>query len=163
MSRYSSNNMSPEQFLTLAANCLYQTFFENQRVDAKRMFKELAKGQRVAMIRVNMEDDSQLDLYLRMDNDAYQGKQSFSAFREQLALLLTRIRERFEREEDANLYGGENTQQQLFNIPAVVTEGDNVNVLVLGFEPANLGAMTLNLVYLEPDQFEFDKTAGQEA
>lgn len=157
MSQFSSHSLDPVKFLTMSANLLHINFFGNSRPEAKRLFAGIYKGEQLPMSRITMEDETHLDIWLRMDSSECNGKLSFSHFRDQLQVLLTRIKERLEKGEDPNLFTSDQSEEQIFHIPALTSDGENVNVLVLGFEPGEPGSMVLKLVYLDPEQFRVEQ------
>ena len=90
-SEYSSHSLSPEQFLTMSANVLHKTFFDNTRLIAKRVFNELDKGKRLKLVSLTMEDKSELNIDVSLDTTDYVGQLNFSLMRKHLKSLLAQI------------------------------------------------------------------------
>lgn len=153
MSELSSHSITPEAVLTLAANILYRAFFESSRIEAKQIYSGLDGGEARQLLRLAMDDDSELDVWLQLDESEYRGKLNYSGFKSHIGVLLARIKERLDGEGDANILESANGSEKLFNIPALVADGDAANVLVLGLGPAIPARLTLKLMYLDPSQF----------
>jgi hypothetical protein len=153
MSKLVTQSMSPESLLTVAGNILHRFFFESSRNNAKRLFTDLAPGDAKHLLRLTMEDNSELDVWLQLDKTECQGRINFGGFKAQLTVLLERIKQRLEAGEDANIYDSETGGEKIFNIPALVVDKGIANVMVLGLGPAMPARITLKLLYLDPAQF----------
>ncbi|MEH6549980.1 MAG: hypothetical protein V7711_14935 [Pseudomonadales bacterium] len=161
MSNFSSYSMKPLQFLNMAGSVLHKTFFDSTRQIAKRVYKDIVDGKRQALMTVALEDKSEMQIYLSLDHSEYRGTINFSQFRRQIGVLVSRYAARVQEEGEINLMTNEETGAQLLNIPAVVADGDQLNVLVLGWISKAPGTMDLQLMFLDPEQFR--KPEGEEA
>lgn len=153
MSKLVTQSMSPESLLTVASNILYRFFLDSGRNSAKRLFTDLGPGDAKHLLRLTMEDKSELEVWLQLDKTECQGRINFSGFKAQLTLLLERIKQRLDAGEDANAYDSQTGGEKIFNIPALLVDKGIANVMVLGLGPAMPARITLKLIYLDPAQF----------
>ena len=153
MSKLVTQSMSPESLLTVASNILYRFFVDSSRVKAKRLYTEIAEGDAKPLLRLTMEDNSELEVWLQLDKSECRGRINFGSFKAQLLVLLERIKQRLEAGEDANVYDSETGTEKVFHIPALVVDKGIANVMVLGLGPAMPARITVKLIYLDPAQF----------
>lgn len=160
MNGYSTQSLAPEKLLTVAANLLHKAFIDSSRAEAKRVFREIAAGKSVAVAKLAMEDGSELTVHISLDSSEMRGTPSFSRFRDIVLAMLIRIAKQIEEAQDLHLFREQESSQMLFNLPGfefseVDGQATLVNVVVLGIKQVQAGEITLNLMYLEPGQFEF--------
>lgn len=145
--------MEPLRFATAAVNVLDVTFMRPSRAQAKRFFARVQGGGVLDVASMRFEDGAEVRFRVALDHSAFRGRFGFSGFRAALAQLLTRLAERVRMKGDLNIYTAENGAM-LFNVPAVVRDEGEVNVLMLGIDPPEAGYATLRLQFLDPKQFE---------
>jgi hypothetical protein len=152
-SEYSSHSLSPEQFLTMSANVLHKTFFDNTRLIAKRVFNELDKGKRLKLVSLTMEDKSELNIDVSLDTTDYVGQLNFSLMRKHLKSLLAQIAKLLEEGKRPSVRNNKQNGTQLFNIPGAVVEQGQLNVLMMAWSSRVKGTVEIELMFFEPTQF----------
>ncbi|HSB95862.1 MAG TPA: hypothetical protein VLC91_05415 [Spongiibacteraceae bacterium] len=154
MPLYRTHSVAPEKLLMLSANVLQQAFFAGPRLDAKRRYQFLENGRTVFLIKVRMEDGSELEVNLRLDRSELRGKLNFSAFRELVGHMLVAQAQKLNEKQPLNVFSSEEQQRWVFFIPAVHKSGDVLNMLVLAIELSRPGELLLELMFIDPKQFE---------
>ncbi|MFQ3324465.1 MAG: hypothetical protein ACI90U_002292 [Pseudomonadales bacterium] len=160
-SEYSSHSLSPEQFLTMSANVLHKTFFDNTRLVAKRVFSELDKGKRLKLISLTMEDKSELNIDVSLDTTEYIGQLNFSLMRKHLKALLAQIAKLLEEGKRPSVRNNQQNGSQLFNIPGAVVEQGQLNVLMMAWSSKVKGTLEIELMFFEPTQFIEQESAAE--
>lgn len=153
MSTYHSQEITPEKLLVLAANLLHKAFYDSTRLLAKRRYQLLEQGEVVFLVKVKMEDGSELDVNIRLDRSELRGKLNFSAFRQLVGQLLAAFTEKLQQSERLNVFADADQRRWLYLIPALLQSPERINVLLLGADIRQPGAMTLELQFVDPDQF----------
>lgn len=154
MSELQQQSISQERFLTMAANLLHRAFIEAQRTDAKNLYKILVEGKKVGLTRVEMEDKSMLDIGLGLDHSEFRGKLNYSAFRASVAALIAETARAIKEEKPVRTFTPQSGEgATIFGITAVTVEDNEPNVLVLGTESGPGARLTLELMYVDPQQF----------
>jgi hypothetical protein len=154
MPLYRTHSVAPEKLLVMSANVLQQAFFGGPRLDAKRRYQFLESGRTVFLIKVRMEDGSELEVNLRLDRSELRGKLNFSAFRELVGNLLIAQAQKLNEKQPLNVFSNTEEQRWVFLIPAVHGAGETVNMLVLAIELSQPGELLLELMFIDPSQFE---------
>jgi hypothetical protein len=154
MPLYRTHSIAPEKLLTMSANILHQAFFTGMRLDAKRRYQFLESGRSVFLLKVRMEDGSELEVNLRLDCHELHGKLNFSAFRRLIGRLLTAVTQKLSEKQPLNIFSNDEQQRWVFLIPALYQTGDDVNMLVLAVELNQPGTLSLELLFIDPSQFE---------
>lgn len=154
MSLYRNHSITPEKLLTLSTNVLQQAFFAGTRLDAKRRFQFLESGRTVFLIKLRMEDSSELEVHLKLDCSELRGKLNFSGFRQLVGQLIVECTERLHKKQPLNIYANEDQQRWVFLIPAGQRADDVVDVLVPAIELSRPGTLLLELMFIDPAQFE---------
>jgi len=153
MSQTQSVSMETPRFLTGAANVLHAAFIASSRVQAKRHFARVHGGAVLELARLRLEDGSELLFRVALDHREFRGKLGFTVFRKVLSQLLGRLAERIRFKGELRLYTNEESGSMLLNLPAILTEGGQTNVMMLGLDKPETGAVTLRLQFLDPGQF----------
>jgi hypothetical protein len=153
MSLYRNHSIAPEQLLTLATNVLQRAFFQGARLDAKRRYKLIDEGRTIFLIKLRLDDGSELEVNLRLDRSEQRGKLNFSTFRQLVGQLIVECVERLNKKQPLNLFANEEQQRTLFLLPAVHRADDVVDMLVLAVEASQPGALLLELMFIDPGQF----------
>ena len=148
-SEYSSHSLSPEQFLTMSANVLHKTFFDNTRLVAKRVFNELYKGKRLKLVSLTMEDKSELKIDVSLDTTDYVGQLNFSLMRKHLKSLLAQIAKLLEEGKRPSVRNNKQNGTQLFNIPGAVVEQGQLNVLMMAWSSRVKGTVEIELFIIK--------------
>lgn len=153
MNQYQDHNMEPEKFITIAVNILHKSLIDSSRDEAKRLFLEVRGGKAAHLVRVRMEDSSELNIDLALDSSEYQGKLNYAAFKNSVQAMLVRIAKQVQNGEDLNIFTDQESGDVIFHLPGVVDDGEHVNMLVLGTARSAPGTLILKLQYLDVSQF----------
>lgn len=148
-----SVTMDTRRFLTAAVNLLHAAFVKSPRAQARRHFARLQGGNAIELATMRLEGRGDVLFRVSLDHSAFRGKLGFPMFRRSLDQLLGRLAERVRLKLDVQVYASEQTGQILFNVPAVVTDAGVTNVLMLGVGKPDAGVTTLELQFLDPEQF----------
>lgn len=164
MSQYQSHALEPEKLITIAVNLLHSAFIDSSRDDAKRLFLEVKGGNTAHLVRIKMEDDSELGVDLALDYSEYLGKLNYAAFKNVLQAMLVRIAKQVQGDDKLNVFTDTESGNILFNLPGVMQDDEHLNMLVLGAERSVPGAVTLKLQFLDVSQFisEADEEHAQD-
>lgn len=163
MASIHTQDMSREQFLTIAVNLLHRAFMQEKRTRAKRLFRDVAEGKRVALTNVEMEDKSTVRFDLSLDHSEYAGALNFAAFRNSLTVLLQNLANAVQEKREINTYGAEgNEGNMIFGVTGVTVERDTPAVMVLSAATGGRdAAVLLRLMYLDHQQFQQPGEGGQ--
>lgn len=149
--------LTPPQFLAMAANLLLQFVVNASRTDGKRLFRSLESGKPVKLVRVKMEDGTELMMEVALDQRDYRGTLNFRLFRQHVHALCRRAAILLNDEQKTAslpLFTDQNSGDSLFLAPGVVVQDGVVNLLVVGAKRPGAGSLTMQLVFLDPDQFQ---------
>ncbi len=162
MSQFQSSQMSQERFLRIAINLLFKTFIEASRTEAKKLFRGIVDGTRVALTEVEMEDGGRVRFDLALNTELYNGTINWSSFRRGLFEVLQLADKALNEQRPVKVFSGtEDANQLIFGVLGTTVEGEHTNVLALGADSSTAGAVELRLMYL--DYTQFAETAGQSA
>lgn len=159
MALYRTQSISQDQLLAIAANILDKAFFDSSRILAKRRYQALEKGDRVFLINIAMEDRSELAVDVRLDRTELQSKLNFSSFRDVLALLLGATSQLLKAKQPLPVFSTEDNGRWGYLIPAVYRGDVRDEILILGLDTRRPGKLTLDLMFIDPAQFQA-QTAG---
>jgi hypothetical protein len=154
MTLYRTHSIAPEKLLTLSINVLQQAFFSGPRLDAKRRYQFLENGRTIFLIKLRMEDGSELEVKLRMERSELRGKLNFSAFRQLLGRLLAAQVEQLHAGQPLNIFSNSEQQRWVYLIPALYQTGSETNMLVSALELSEPGALLMELMFIDPSQFD---------
>ncbi|MCP5320599.1 MAG: hypothetical protein H7A12_07215 [Pseudomonadales bacterium] len=153
MSDSQNVSMEPQRFFTGALNVLHAGFIAPSRVQAKRNFARIHGGAVLDLAEARLEDGSDLLFRVALDHGEFRGKLGFTVFRKALAQLLGKLSQCIRFKEPLNIYSSEETGALLLNLPAILGDDGQTNVMMLGVDKPETGAVTLRLQFLDPDQF----------
>ncbi|MEO0438085.1 MAG: hypothetical protein AAF098_14385 [Pseudomonadota bacterium] len=158
-------SLPTDKFLTVAINLLNKAFLENNRTDAKRIYREIEEGKTVPLTRLEMEDKSQVRIDLVLDHREYKGKLRFTSFRTGLTLLIAQVADSLREETPFRTFQNENNPGSiLFGFTAVTAEDDIPSVLLLGADSRQgHPSILLRLAYFDFRQFEEHIAASEGA
>jgi hypothetical protein len=154
MSLYRSQNISQEKLLVMAANLLHRAFFDSSRLLAKRRYQSLENGATVFLATVKMEDGSELQVNLSLDSTELRDKLNFSAFRQLIGQLLAAYAQTFKDKQPLPTFSSADNRRWSYLIPALHQGAERSNVLILGLDVRKPAAMTLELMFIDPTQFQ---------
>lgn len=149
--------LTPPQFLAMAANLLLQFVVNAPRTDGKRLFRSMEAGKPIKLVRVKMDDGSELMMEVVLDKREYRGTLNFRLFRQHVHALCIRAAALLNdetRKAGLPLFSDKNSGDSLFLAPGVVVHDGVVNLLVVGARRPTPGGLTMQLVFLDPDQFQ---------
>lgn len=154
MPLYRPQTFSHEGLLAIAANLLDKAFFDTSRALAKRRYQALEQGDRVFLVNVAMADGSEVPVDLRLDRSELRGSFNFSAFRDLVGRLLVAISRQLDASQMPPVFSSADNQRLSFLIPIVHRGSECDDVLIPGFDLRCPGAMTLELLFVDPLQFQ---------
>lgn len=155
MATTQSNSMQQDTFLRISCNLLYKVFTENTRTQAKKLFRQLESGHRVALTQLKLEDGGETRFDLSFNHQQFVGRINYTAFRNSLMSLLMNLNQQLENSEKVPVFTEENNDGNiLFGTLGMTQDSEQLNVMVLGVNTDQPDAtVELQLVYLEPSQF----------
>lgn len=152
----SSYNLKHNDLAAVIGNMIKLVFFDNTRINAKRVYQDGVQGKLMRLPAISMPDKSQLKVHLKINASEFVGTLSFSYFRKHLGLLLSRIAETLAQGE-IEVLSAEDGRQHIFKVPVAYVLNDTVNIMALGFDMEN-DVLTIKLMYLESNQFKSDES-----
>jgi len=155
MARNTQQNIPKDKFLLIAINLLHRQFVEAGRTQAKRVFQEVLSGRTLPMTTVRMEDESTVRFSVSLDQSEFRGKLNFSAFKASLSILLGNLSTALREKREIPVFSIENNPDSvLFGITGITVEDEQPNAMLLGTNlEGGAGAVTLRLMYFDPEQF----------
>jgi len=160
MALYRTQSMSSEKLLTIAANVLHKAFYDCTRLDAKRRYQFIHDGRAVFLVKLRVEDGSELDVNLSLERSELRGKLNFSLFRQLLGALLASYAKLLNEKQPLNVFADEQQQRWVYLIPAAFQSGETLDMLVLAANLSQPGALTLELMFIDPEQFRAREAAA---
>lgn len=160
MALYRTQSISQDQLLTIAANILDKAFFDSSRVLAKRRYQALEKGDRVFLINMTMEDRGELTVDLRLDRTELRSKLNFSIFRDVVAQLIGAVSQLLKSGQPLPVFSSADKGHWSYLIPAVYRGDARDEILILGLDARRPGELTLELMFIDPGQFQQAVSAG---
>ena len=161
MPLYRTQNISQDKLLAIAANILDKAFFDTGRMQAKRRYQVIERGDRVFLITVRMDDGSELQVDARLDRTELRGKLNFSAFRDVLGQLLLAVGQHLKEPQALPVFATEDSRRWSYLIPAVLRSAERDDVLILGLDTRRPGRLTIELMFIDPAQFQAQDTAAE--
>lgn len=155
MATTETKSIPTDQFLTMTINLLHKAFIEQNRTEAKKLFKTVAEGKIVPLTNVQMEDKSIVRFDVSLDHSEYRGKLNFGAFRASLSTTLANLVKAIQEGHTINTYSAENNDNNMiFGITGVTMENDTPAVMVISTQVSDRGAaVMLRPMYLNYEQF----------
>ena len=153
MSLYRTQSISQEKLLIISANLLHKAFFDSSRVLAKRRYQQLEQGRVVFLVNVKMEDGTELEVNISLDCSELRGKLNFSAFRDLVGQLLAKFSQHLKEKTPLPTFSSADNRRWSYLLPALQQSEERTNVLILGLDVGHPGALTLELMFIDPAQF----------
>jgi len=154
MPLYRTQTIPQDQLLAIAANLLDKAFFDDSRVLAKRRYQALEKGDKVFLINLGTEDRSELKVDVRLDRSELRNKLNFSSFRDLIGQLLVTVAEMLKTKQPLPVFSTQDKGRWGYLIPAVHRGPELDDVLILGVDTRRPGLLTLELMFIDPAQFQ---------
>ncbi len=159
MPLYRNQTITLDKLLTISINLLHQAFGDTTRLLAKRRFQYLEGGKSVYLATVRMDDGSELKVNVKLDRTELQGKLNFSAFRQLLAQLVGACAQQLESEQPLNTFSDQDEKRWVYLIPALYHSDAALNMLVAGVNMRQPGELTIELMFVDPEQFRKQESA----
>ena len=154
MARYENHQFEPAKFLTVATNVLHQYLLDIPRDQAKGRFNQMVEKGPVPLVRLKLDDNSEMDFYVELDSREYNGKLNFSAFRDQVALMVHNFGQHLTEKRAVTILNDQSGRRLMFQIPILSSEdGQELNALMLGVDLMVPGKAVLQLMFVDSAQF----------
>ena len=142
------------ELVNLAAKLLDRIFRQAPKDKIKPVFKELKNGKQIPLGHVTLDAKVDSDLKLALDYSEFKGPGfNFDVFAAALEGVLQQISDVFRDQGELNIMTSEDASV-LIHLPGAVQIGEQLNVLVLAFEMADINNIVVKLMFVEPDQYE---------
>lgn len=145
-------SLNPKLLLSAVLDNLNLHFFTSTRDQAKQFYKLLNDEHPAPFMKIDMGDSGEVFCELSMDQSLYVGKLNYGKFRKNLAMMMHAIKQRIDAEAPLTAMTS-NTGEILFNIPGIVKEDDQINIMVCSFRQLGAGLATVRLMFLDPDDY----------
>ena len=139
--------------MVMASALLKSRIVDAQRVVGKQYFRELEKGNPVLLSDVKLEDNSTMRFSLSMNTGEFRGPLNFSAFRNQVIMLIDTYAKFLETEQEPRVMSDDGNVQHVIFVPVISQMQNNLNALVMAFEQRNNAEIRLQLMFVDPEQF----------
>jgi hypothetical protein len=166
MTLYRTQSITPEKLLVIAANILHKAFYDCTRLEAKRRYQFLHDGRTIFLVKLRMDDGSELEVNLNLERSELRGKLNFSLFKQLVGQLLAAYAKTLNEKQPLNTFADDNQQRWVYLIPALSKSSaepastESLNMLVLAANMSRPGALTLELMFIDPEQFRRDTAAA---
>ena len=142
-------SLNPKLLLSAVLDNLNLHFFTRSRDQAKQFYNVLCDETPAPFMKIDTGESGDVYCELSMDKSLYVGKLNYGKFRKNLAAMMHAIKTRID--DDAQLtVMTSNTGEILFNIPGIVKEDNQVNIMVCSFRQLGPGLATVRLLFLDP-------------
>jgi|TARA_B110000902_G_C14156975_1_gene531794 hypothetical protein len=149
-------NIESHKLFILGADLLASGFIQQKPEDAKKLFKQLKRGEKIDVGTLNSEvTGGVIALKLDLERSQYRGQFNYPNFETSLKALLQKFATELRKDnelKDLRTLTNDQSGGVLFNLPSGVQVGDDINVLMMAVEPTE-GCLTVRLIFMEPDQF----------
>lgn len=139
--------------MVMASALLKTRIVDSQRVVGKQYFRELEKGKPVLLSDVKLEDGSTVRFSVSMNTEEYRGQLNFSAFRNQLIMLIDTYAKFLKTEQEPRVMSDDSESQHVIFVPVISQMQGVLNALVMAFEQRKDGEIRLQLMFVDPEQF----------
>ncbi|WP_374973413.1 hypothetical protein [Spongiibacter marinus] len=146
-------NIETPALMLLASSLIKQCIIDGQRSDGKRFFRALEAGKAVLLNDVKLEDGSVLRVSLDMNYDEFRGQLNFSAFRNQLIMLVDSYARFLKTGNAPRVMSDQEGQEHVIFVPVISETKGQMNALVLGVDQRQAGNLRFRLMFVDPDQF----------
>jgi hypothetical protein len=163
MTLYRTQSITPEKLLVIAANILHKAFYDCTRLEAKRRYQFLHDGRTVFLLKLRVEDGSELDVNLSLERSELRGKLNFSVFRNLIGQLLAGYAAALEKQQPLKTFSDDAQRRWVYLIPALQENAERLNMLVLAADVSRPAVLTLELMFIDPEQFRRNDTADAPA
>ncbi len=149
---YQQVSLNPKLLLAAVNENLNRHFYADSRDSAKSLYNEISKGSSTPFMRIDTGEAGEVFCELSLDHTLYVGKLNFGKFRKALAMMMLGIKTRIESDQPLGAMSSD-SGEIMFNIPGIVKEDDQMNVIVCSFRQLGPGLSSVRLMYLDPDKY----------
>jgi hypothetical protein len=149
---YQQVSLNPKLLLAAVNENLNRHFYADARDSSKALYKAIYEGTQVPFMRIDTGESGEVYCELCLDSSLYVGKLNFGKFRKALAMMMLGIKARTENDKPLNTLSSD-SGEILFNIPGIVNEENQINVMVCSFKQMAPGLSNVKLMYLDPDKY----------
>ena len=160
MALYRTQSIAPEKLLVISANILHKAFYDCTRLEAKRRYQFLHDGRTVFLLKLRVEDGSELDVQVSLDRTEMRGKLNFSEFRNLIGQLLAGFAAKLEQKQPLKTFSDAEQRRWIYLIPALHQSDERVNMMVLAVNVSQPGTLSLELMFIDPAQFRKEDAAA---
>jgi len=149
---YQDVSLNPKLLLNAVNDNLNRHFYAANRDSAKQLYKRISEGNVAPFMRIDLGEAGEVFCELSLDTSLYVGKINFGRFRKSLAMMMLGIKNRLEEDQKLHALGSEQGEI-MFNIPGIVKEEEQINIMVCSFKSLGPGLASVRLMYLDPDHY----------
>jgi hypothetical protein len=156
MTNEQTMNIDPRRLFNLGANLIAAGFIKQNTNEAKKLFKDLKKGEALKGGELKAEKSGQvIPIKLQLDRKEYCGQFNYPNFDVAVRALLQKFDTEVRKDKELKTLRtltSQETSEVLFNIPSGVKIDGDINVLMMAVKPEN-DCIIVRLVFMEPEPF----------
>jgi hypothetical protein len=156
MTNEQTMNIDPRRLFNLGANLIAAGFIKQNTNEAKKLFKDLKKGEALKGGELKAEKSGQvIPIKLQLDRKEYSGQFNYPNFDVAVRALLQKFDTEVRKDKELKTLRtltSQETNEVLFNIPSGVKIDGDINVLMMAVKPEN-DCIIVRLVFMEPEPF----------
>lgn len=145
------------KLFNLSANLLVASFQRQSEESLKRLFKELKQGGRVDAGQITAEQSGAvIPVQLQLERSAYKGQFNRPHFSAAVDILLQKLAGEVRKDpqlRELRTLSSPDNREIVFNIPAGIKIGTELNVLMLSVLPCE-DSLVVRLLFVDGEQFE---------
>ncbi len=155
-------DISLAELVNLSAKILDQLFIRAPKDKAKPVFKDIKDGKSVNLGTVTFGKLIESKLDLTLDYSEFRGPRfNFDAFQEALHGILKQISDTFKTKGNLNVLSNDQAGV-IIHLPGVIRLGEQYNVMLLSYDLKNLNNIKVNLIFVDPSQYEKQPETAEE-
>lgn len=156
MTNEQTMNIDPRRLFNLGANLIAAGFIKQNTNEAKKLFKDLKKGEALKGGELKAEKSGDvIPIKLELDRKEYRGQFNYPNFDIAVRALLQKFDTEVRKDKELKTLRtltSQETNEVLFNIPSGVKIDGDINVLMMAVKPEN-DCIVVRLVFMEPEPF----------
>ena len=156
MTNKQTMNIDPRRLFNLGANLIAAGFIKQNTNEAKKLFKDLKKGEALKGGELKAEKSGDvIPIKLELDRKEYRGQFNYPNFDVAVRALLQKFDTEVRKDKELKTLRtltSQETNEVLFNIPSGVKIDGDINVLMMAVKPEN-DCIIVRLVFMEPEPF----------
>lgn len=150
-------NIDLPKLFNLSANLLVASFQRQPEEKIKALFKELKQGGQVEAGQLTAEQSGAvIPVQLQIERSEYKGRFNLPNFRAAVDILLQKLAGEVRKDPkllELRTLSTPNSQEIIFNIPAGIKIGGELNVLMLSVLPCE-DSLVVRLLFVDSEQFQ---------